>query len=384
MNEARYYEKGIYDWLSLVDSHDGKLRLVKKVENKMLDLSYSEPVCNAIKSWKLYQFHDTSSTASSRYPERIEDNLYLRHDAANIAPYLLRLKTEHTERYNEIINVIQLAMPYFNDFILNPYMPNEQISKVRLAWRQKGSDYPLQPYHLSDGSLRLICLATALLQPNPPKALIIDEPELGLHPDAIGTLAELIEAASIKMQVIIATQSPILIDHFSVKDIVVVNCKDGASTFERLAENDLKVWLEEYSLGELWRKNIISGGPMKTTQFTEVLAIVAGQTEKTFIHDILQPSLANKQVHIISYFSMFEFVALLFSDADILAKGIGLKISDSVKKILEEFNGNPEQINNSPHKTPLKRLVELLPITGISIAKEISISKIREKCKFFQ
>jgi predicted ATPase len=120
----------------------------------------------------------------------------------------------------------------------------------------------MQPYHLSDGAIRFICLATALLQPSPPSTIIIDEPELGLHPAAIVVLAELIQAASQQTQVIVATQSPALIDQFGIDDIIVVNRKDGASTFERLKEEDFSAWLEDYSVGELWSKNVIAGGPV--------------------------------------------------------------------------------------------------------------------------
>jgi predicted ATPase len=152
-------------------------------------------------------------------------------------------------------------MPFFDDFLLDVAEFGEK-QKINLSWKQKGSDYPMQPYHLSDGSLRFICLSTALLQPNPPSTIIIDEPELGLHPAAISILAELIQNASKRTQVIVATQSPALIDNFMVEDIIVVNRKDGASTFERLEEKDFNIWLETYSVGELWSKNVISGGPV--------------------------------------------------------------------------------------------------------------------------
>ncbi len=150
-------------------------------------------------------------------------------------------------------------MPYFDDFLLTPQEFGEKM-KVCLSWTAKGSDYPMQPYHLSDGSIRFICLATTLLQPNLPKTLIIDEPELGLHPEAMALLAEFIENTAQKTQIIIATQSPALVDYFSVEDIIVANRKEGASTFERLKKEDYEAWLEDYSVGELWSKNVISGG----------------------------------------------------------------------------------------------------------------------------
>ena len=152
-------------------------------------------------------------------------------------------------------------MPFFADLNLEieDYGDKQQIN---LSWFQKGSDYPMQPYHLSDGSIRFICIAAAMLQPNPPSTIIIDEPELGLHPATISIIAELIQDAAKRTQVIIATQSPALIDQFSVADIVVVNREDGASTFKRLDERDFSEWLKNYSVGELWSKNVISGGPV--------------------------------------------------------------------------------------------------------------------------
>ena len=129
-----------------------------------------------------------------------------------------------------------------------------------MTWNQNGTDYPLQSFHLSDGSIRFICLATALLQPNPPTTIIIDEPELGLHPAAIEMLASLIEVASRSAQVIVATQSPLLLDKFNVEDIIIARRDNGATVLNRLDEKTLELWLDEYSLGELWVKDIIKGG----------------------------------------------------------------------------------------------------------------------------
>jgi predicted ATPase len=232
--------------------------LLKDKDNKG---KRGEYIYDAISSWKIYHFHDTGKNASMRRSETIDDNDYLRFDAANIAPFLLDLKnskrSSKTTAYRQIVDTIRLVTPFFDDFILRPYN-NE---KVRLNWRQKGSDYPLKPQHLSDGTLRFICLTTALLQPNPPSTIIIDEPELGLHPYAIEILAELIKSVSRKTQLIISTQSPTLVDYFEPEDIIVVNREKGASTFTRLNKGELAVWLDDYSLGDLWRKNIVTGGP---------------------------------------------------------------------------------------------------------------------------
>lgn len=259
--EARYYQDGSTGWWELGDSADGKSLLVREAKSDKSDSSFSNPVYEAIASWQIYHFHDTSSTAPMRHYEIIQDNKSLRFDASNIAPYLLKLRQEQKEIYQEIISAIRLVMPFFDDFLLDVIEFGEK-QKVNLSWQQKGSDYPMQPYHLSDGSIRFICLATALLQPQPPSTIIIDEPELGLHPSAIAILAELIQDAATRTQLIVATQSPSLIDNFSVKDVIIVNRKNGASTFERLQEHDFDAWLKEYSLGELWNKNVITGGPV--------------------------------------------------------------------------------------------------------------------------
>lgn len=227
-------------------------------------------VYKAISNWMVYHFHDTSASAPMRRSAIIEDYKKLRENAENIAPFLLHMKSPGKQdaagfisgcnvAYQKIVEAIRLVIPFFEDFRLDVFHQGEA-EKVKLSWKQKGSDYPMQPYHLSDGSIRFICLATALLQPKPPSTIIIDEPELGLHPEAIGILAELIKIAATRMQVIVATQSPLLLDQFSVEDIVVVRRKDGASTFERLKEEDFSNWLEDYSLGELWTKNVIQGG----------------------------------------------------------------------------------------------------------------------------
>lgn len=259
-DEARYYP-GRHTWWNLGDSPDGSSMLVKEAKSNSSDSKNSVPVYNAILSWQIYHFHDTSKDSPMRHYEIIQDNKVLRFNASNIAPYLLQLRAKYPDVYSEILNSVRLVMPFFDDFLLDVAEFGEK-QKVNLSWKQKGSDYPMQPYHLSDGSLRFICLSTALLQPMPPSTIIIDEPELGLHPAAISILAELIQNASKRTQVIVATQSPALIDNFKVEDIIVVNREDGASTFKRLEEKDFNVWLETYSVGELWSKNVISGGPV--------------------------------------------------------------------------------------------------------------------------
>jgi len=218
-------------------------------------------VYQAVSNWTVYHFHDTSKTAAMRKPEIVEDFARLRSEASNIAPFLHALRSNNSTAYEQIVETVRLVTPFFDDFLLRSKFFGEK-EKVNLSWKQKGSDYPMQPYHLSDGTIRFICLATALLQPDPPTTILIDEPELGLHPYAIEILAELIQVAARRTQVVVSTQSPALVDYFSPEAVIVVNRDDGASTFQRLDAESLAGWLEDYSLGDLWRKNIVDGGPV--------------------------------------------------------------------------------------------------------------------------
>ena len=151
-------------------------------------------------------------------------------------------------------------VPFFDDFMLRPKKRGGD-EAVELEWRQKGSDFPFHPNQLSDGTMRFVALSTALLQPKPPATIFIDEPELGLHPYAISLLADLVKSAAERTQVVISTQSPTLLDHFEPAEIVVVNRRQGSSTFLRLDADALGDWMEEYSVGELWQKNVVQGGP---------------------------------------------------------------------------------------------------------------------------
>jgi len=260
-DEARYFRDSMSKWWKLGDSEDGTSKMVAEVKQNKPDAGFSKPVYDAIASWQIYHFHDTGKTAGMRLYEIVQDNKNLRTNAANIGPFLLGLKKKHFQEYSDILHAVRVVTPFFDDFLLEPREAGAK-HEVNLSWTQKGSDYPMQPYHLSDGTIRFICLAAALLQPDPPSTIIIDEPELGLHPAAIEMLAELIQVASKRTQLIVATQSPALIDQFAIEDIIVVNRENGASTFKRLKEEDFSEWLKSYSVGELWAKNVIVGGPV--------------------------------------------------------------------------------------------------------------------------
>ena len=217
-------------------------------------------VAESVSSWVVYHVHDTSKTASMRRKHPVANHRELQPDAGNIAPFLRQIRKAHELHYRRICDTIRQVAPFFEDFILEVEDEGEN-QTTRLEWKQKGSSFPYQPWQLSDGTIRFICLATALLQPAPPSTVVIDEPELGLHPFALETLAGLIHEASEKTQLIVSTQSPLLLNQFNPEHVIVVDREGGSSRFQRLDVEALAVWLEEYALGELLQKNIIEASP---------------------------------------------------------------------------------------------------------------------------
>ncbi|MCY4353172.1 MAG: AAA family ATPase [Truepera sp.] len=218
-------------------------------------------VRNHLDRWRLYHFHDTSSTAPIKKTADVNDNRYLRPGGSNLAAFLYRLRETHENSYDLIRRTVRLVAPFFDDFLLEPLALNED--KIRLEWQHQGSDAYFDVSSLSDGSLRFIALATLLLQPVSlqPSVILLDEPELGLHPYAIAMLASLVKQASTEAQIILSTQSSLLLDYFQPEDVLVADRVHGETRFTRLEGERLKDWLEDYSLGQLWEKNEFGGRP---------------------------------------------------------------------------------------------------------------------------
>jgi predicted ATPase len=211
---------------------------------------------------KVYQFHNSSTESPIRQPSPVGFADYLQSEGNNLAAFLYRLKNDYPDNYRKIVSYVRLVVPQFNDFYLEP---NEG-GYVMLKWQDTSiNDYIMLPGQFSDGTIRFIALATLLLQPKKtmPSVIIIDEPELGLHPFAISQLAEMIKEAAINTQVIIATQSPGLVDEFEANQITVIERdEESESTIARkLDEQELAEWMENYSLSELWNKNVLGGRP---------------------------------------------------------------------------------------------------------------------------
>lgn len=222
----------------------------------------AQTMCHHLKEFKYYHFHDTSETSPLRMKSYLEDNRALAKDGANLPSILYLLKKKHAKSFRRLEMVVQSVMPYFDKFCLEPSLLDSQ--RIELQWIDKNSpDKYFSARDLSDGSIRFIALATLLMQPKLPELIIIDEPELGLHPLAISKLSGLIRSASSRgCQIIVATQSAELISNFEVEDIITVDKKNGASNFKHLDKTNMDKWLQEYTLGELWNKSIINGQPI--------------------------------------------------------------------------------------------------------------------------
>lgn len=216
-------------------------------------------VVAAMRSWRIYHFHDTSAEAKVKQACEVHDNRVLKGDASNLAPFLHRLKVQHPAHYRNIVDAVRMVAPFLEDFVLEPLALNQEM--IRLEWKEAGKDHVFGPGALSDGTLRFICLAALLLQPNLPSTILLDEPELGLHPYAITLLAELLRGASTKTQVIASTQSVSLVNQFEPQDVLVVEREGGQSVFKRLEKDAMAAWIEDYGLGDLWEKNLLGGRP---------------------------------------------------------------------------------------------------------------------------
>lgn len=228
----------------------------------------TRPACSALAGLlsdiRHYQFNDTTRTAALRLPVYADDAQALRPDAGNLAAFLRRLSLEYPKHYDRIVRYVRWVMPQFGDFRF-PSVADMSVN-VKLNWTDSsGNGYLFGPHQLSDGSLRFMALAALLLQPPAllPRFIILDEPELGLHPEAIAVLAAMVRMAAAHNQILIATQSTRLVDEFSAGEIVVAewDAKKHSSTYTRLDTDALSDWLQRYSLSELWEKNVLGGKP---------------------------------------------------------------------------------------------------------------------------
>lgn len=229
-------------------------------QNELADVMDTD-VYKVLDDIGVYHFHDTSKSSPLKTACRLNDNVELASDGRNVPAILYRIKENNPEVYQRIVSEIRMAAPYFQDFLLRPNPLN--LKMIDLEWYKYGCEVPFGAEQLSDGTLRFICLVLLLCLPEEMQKdiIVIDEPELGLHPFAVTIVTELMKKYAHHGQVIAATQSVDFINEFEPEDVVVAENKEGDSTFIRPNKEKLSDWLEDYSLGELWKKNVIGGRP---------------------------------------------------------------------------------------------------------------------------
>ena len=254
-------DKTIGEWH---DFSNGKSEasLVDDLQRQQTDQSFYKsllPMARSLKDHRIYHFHDTSEGSSIKKSWDIDDNHHLRSHGGNLAAVLHRLEHEDVRRFDLICRHIGRILPPFDRFEIE-----EGYGKVSLRWKAKSSDKSFGAHLTSDGSLRTFALVTLLNLPPVmlPSVILLDEPELGLHPAAISLVAQMIKQLSCDKQIIVATQSPLLIDEFGLEEIVVLDLDDGRTRIRMLSTDDYRIWLDQdYTPSQLWQKNVLGGRP---------------------------------------------------------------------------------------------------------------------------
>lgn len=238
-----------------------------------------KPVTRTVNWWlgriNFFHFHDTSINSTLRTNASTSRYQYLHSDGSNLSAYLLWLSQaadrNATVAWTRINALVREVAPFIKELkptpvgVLDPEsfdITTGAPASIRLDWIDQ-KDVIFGPHQLSDGTLRAIALITALAQPSAtlPAVISIDEPELGLHPAALGVLAGLIRSTSTRSQIILAAQSPTFLDHFDPEEVLVTENVGGETQIRRLDPERLSKWTEEYKLSELFDMNILGGRP---------------------------------------------------------------------------------------------------------------------------
>ena len=242
------------DWQTLGSTH-----LEAKIVEEAQSNKTAWVIVNLLRNCAVYQFHDTSDESDFKKNWDAEDSNQLRSHGGNLAAVLHRLERDDIKRFELICRHVGRVLPAFDRFQIE-----ERYGRVFLRWKAKGMEKTFGAHLTSDGSLRFFALVTLLNLPPEmlPDVLLLDEPELGLHPAAIALIGGMIKALAEERQIIVATQSPLLVDSFGLDEIFVLDLHDGRTEFRKLTPDDYRVWLDDnFTPGELWQKNLLGGRP---------------------------------------------------------------------------------------------------------------------------
>jgi predicted ATPase len=200
-----------------------------------------------------FQTNRSSEIRTPQIPDAPND--FLEEDGSNLALVLNDL--EHGgDTKDKIVFYLKKFNPRIKDYSIRILG-----GTVQLFVREEGLEKPISAMRLSDGTLRYLCLLAILCHPEPPPLICLEEPEVGLHPDILPTIAELLIDASSRTQLIVTTHSDILVSALSDVPEAVLVCEadEDGTHFKRLDKENLKEWLDEYSLGEVWLRGGIGG-----------------------------------------------------------------------------------------------------------------------------
>ena len=255
---SRVYYPTRADWEYLGGGHREAAIVDVPSSGLYVNATTASVIVHLLRDCSTFQFHDTSDGSNFKTRWDLEDNNQLRSDGGNLAAILHRLEQEDIRRYETICRHIGRVLPVFDRFAIEP-----SYGKVSLRWKAKGTDKTIGAHLTSDGSLRFFALVTLLNLPSEmlPSVVLLDEPELGLHPAAVTLIGGMIKALATQRQVIVATQSPLLVDSFDLNEIFVLDLEDGRTKVRKLCKSDYRHWLDEYTTGELWQKNLLGGRP---------------------------------------------------------------------------------------------------------------------------
>jgi predicted ATPase len=216
-------------------------------------------VLRELAGWTLYRDIDVGPEARVRQPTLIRPDVLLLPDGSNLSSVLHSIQQGHPDLWSEILEDLHTA---YQDFVKLTVPAGGGDGKVHLRWFERPYEKEgMSANLLSDGTLKLLCLMAILKTPDPPSLICIDEPELGLHPDWIKLVAELLQDAAARTQVIVATHSPHIVAKLEPEQVIVTEKVEGETHLNQLKTRDLGNWLKDFSLAELWLSGEIGGRP---------------------------------------------------------------------------------------------------------------------------
>ena len=220
---------------------------------------YKDPerMRSALAQARFYSFLDVQPRSVVRLPQSLTPTIRPGPNGENLFSALYNLRASHESIYRSLEDVLRTGFPGFGRL----EFPVVGSGQVTLGWYQEGVEGPLYPNELSEGTLRFLWLTTVLLSPSPAPITCIDEPEVSLHPELLKLLAGLLQDASMRGQYIVATHSPELIRWLEPEEILILDKKEGRTTFAWADSVDLKEWLQEYTLDQLWLMGTLGGRP---------------------------------------------------------------------------------------------------------------------------